>query len=28
LAEHIQGNYSDEIYKLYRKNKKWIYRNT
>ena len=21
LAEHIQGNYSDEIYKLYRKNK-------
>ena len=22
LAEHIQGNYSDEIYKLYRKNKK------
>jgi hypothetical protein len=24
LAEHIQGNYSDEIYKLYRKNKKWV----
>jgi hypothetical protein len=22
LAEYIQGNYSDEIYKLYRKNKK------
>ena len=22
LAEHIQGNYSDEIYKIYRKNKK------
>jgi len=22
LADHIQGNYSDEIYKLYRKNKK------
>jgi len=21
LADHIQGNYSDEIYKLYRKNK-------
>lgn len=22
LADHIQGNYSDEIYKIYRKNKK------
>ena len=24
LAEHIQGNYSDEIYKLYHKNKRWV----
>ena len=25
LKDHIQGNYSDEIYKLYLKNKKWLY---